>query len=89
MYEAVFTNAFKADLKRAKKRGCNLSLLSEIMDKLINKIPLEERYRDHELTGNYAGTRECHIKPDWLLIYYYEGKAIVFERTGSHSDLFR
>ena len=56
--------------------------------KLAKGIPLEPKHRDHALTGNYAGFRECHVKSDWLLVYYIKGNAIVFVETGSHSDLF-
>lgn len=74
-----------------KKRGLDLSLLDEIVDKLRLGIPLEEKHRDHELTGEYAGFRECHIKPDWLLIYLLENQILTLTLvdTGSHSDLFK
>ena len=63
------TGKFKKGLKLAKKRGLNIKLLDDIVEKLLNGIPLEEKYRDHELKGKYKGFRECHIQPDWLLIY--------------------
>ena len=88
MYKQKFTNEFNKCLKRDSKRGLNIDLLEAVIDKLtVGKI-LEPKYRDHALTGNYSGYRECHIKPDWLLIYYIEGDEIVFVKTGSHSDLF-
>ena len=65
----VASNAFKKDLKSAKKRGLKLDKLQSIVDKLADEIPLEQKYRDHALTGNYKDFRECHIEPDWLLIY--------------------
>jgi len=86
---ASFTKQFKKDLKRAKKRGKKPKKLKTVMSKLIDEGTLEERYRDHSLAGNDRGRRECHIEPDWLLIYKLEGNEIVFERTGSHADLFR
>jgi len=85
-----FTKQFKKDLKRAKKRGKNSEKLKTVLSRLIDEETLAERYRDHALVGNYRGRRECHIEPDWLLIYKLEGDdEIVFERTGSHSDLFK
>lgn len=86
----VATTQFKKDYKKAKKRGCDLSELQVVLDKLCAEEQLEERYRDHALVGNYAGFRECHIRPDWLLIYAVdEGRLILTAaRTGTHSDLF-
>lgn len=90
MLKIVLSNKFKKDLKLAKSRGYNLSLLETVVDTLAAQKVLETKYRDHELSGNYAGFRECHIKPDWLLIYrVHEGELILFlSRTGTHSDLF-
>lgn len=68
-YDVQFTNQFKKDLKLAKKQNKNLDKLFEIIDILANGGTLDAKYRDHDLTGNYKGTRECHIEPDWLLIY--------------------
>lgn len=83
------TTIFRKDLKRAKKRGLNLRLLSEVVDKLQCGEPLPEKNKDHALTGNWKEHRECHIQPDWLLIYrIVEDKLILsLVRTGSHSDL--
>lgn len=83
-----FTKQFKKDLKRVQKRGKNVGKLKTVMSRLINEEALEERHRDHALVGNYQSRRECHIEPDWLLIYKLEGDEIIFERTGSHTDLF-
>lgn len=69
MLELVTTGQFRKDYKRVKKRGCDMSLLEEVINSLQNEQPLEDRYRDHGLVGNYMGFRECHILPDWLLIY--------------------
>lgn len=73
-----------------KKRGYNLNLLKDIIEKLSQGIPLEEKHRNHMLTGNFAGYYECHIKPDWLLIYLIENDILTLTLidTGSHSDLF-
>ncbi len=91
MYEVKFTNAFKKSYKLMKKRGLDLSLLDEVVDKLRQGIPLDEKYRDHGLNGNFQGFRECHIKPDWLLIYLIENDILTLTLvdTGSHSDLFK
>ncbi len=90
MLEIFLSNKFKKDLKLAIKRGYNISLLEEAVNKLSSGEALEERYRDHALVGNYADFRECHISPDWLLIYQIndEKLILVLSRTGTHSDLF-
>ena len=88
MYRIDFTNAFKADVKRARKRGLDIESLEKIVDDLQKGIPLEPKHRDHALGGNYTGSRECHIKPDWLLVYYILEEWLVLKRTGTHSDLF-
>lgn len=84
------SNQFKKDVKLAKKRGLNLDLLIETIDKLANGEMLDVKYKDHQLTGNYSTFRECHIQPDWLLIYKVidEELVLVVFRTGTHSDLF-
>ena len=89
-YELILTGEFKKSLKLAKKRGLDLKLLDKVITMLQNDIPLEEKYRDHELKGKYQGFRECHIQPDWLLIYRVEDRELelFLFRTGSHSDLF-
>ena len=91
MYQVKFTTAYKKVYKLMKKRGLDLSLLDEVVDLLRQGRQLEERYRDHGLTGDLAGFRECHIKPDWLLIYLIENDILTLTLidTGSHSDLFR
>jgi mRNA interferase YafQ len=71
-----------------KKRGKDLSKLKEILDKIISGQELEAQYRDHVLVGQYRGTRECHIEPDWLLIYELAQNEVVLIRTGTHADLF-
>ena len=89
-YELVLTGKFKKGLKLARKRGLNIKLLDDIVEKLLNGIPLEEKHRDHELKGKYKGFRECHIQPDWLLIYLLENDILTLTLvdTGTHSDLF-
>ncbi len=82
------TNKFDKDLVNASKTGKNLKKIKEIMIKLINKEPLDKKYRVHKLKGNYKGRHECHIEPDWLLIYKIDDDGILFERTGFHSELF-
>lgn len=89
-YTPVTTNRFERDIKRSKKRGKNIEKLKAIIRTLVSGQELPAKHRDHVLIGNYAGRRECHIEPDWLLIYKIdegEGK-IIFERTGTHADLF-
>lgn len=91
MYQVKFTTAYKKAYKLMKKCGLDISLLDEVVDLLRQGRHLEERYRDHGLTGDLAGFRECHIKPDWLLIYLIENDILTLTLidTGSHSDLFR
>ena len=90
MLEIVSSNRFKRDLKVALKRGYRISLLEDVVNRLDMQEPLEERYRDHLLSGDYDGFRECHITPDWLLVYQVrENELVLFlSRTGTHSDLF-
>lgn len=90
MLKIVPSNQFKKDLKLAKKRGCPIERLREVVNTLAGEQRLDKKYRDHGLTGNYIGFRECHIEPDWLLVYRIDqGDLELFLfRTGSHSDLF-
>ena len=89
-YEVRFTGQFKKDLKRVKKLRKNTDELFAVIDKLSNGETLDEKYRDHGLSGNYKGCRECHIEPDWLLIYEIDDGILVLMlyRVGSHSELF-
>ena len=89
MHTPVYTQQFERDARREKKRGKNLEKLKIIVRTLIEGKRLDPLHRDHSLIGNYAGRRECHIEADWLLIYKMEKGKIIFERTGSHSDLFK
>ena len=90
MYEIVTSNRFKKDLKVALKRGYKLDKLKTVIDCLASGQPLAEKYKDHVLTGNFEGFRECHISPDWLLVYRIEEYDLLLYllRTGTHSDLF-
>jgi len=90
MLRLEMTAKFRKDYKLCKKRGLNLSLLTDVINILLAEKPLDERHHDHALTGNYIGFRECHIQPDWLLIYAIEHEKLVLtaSRTGTHSDLF-
>jgi len=83
------TSQFKQDVRRMQRRGKDLEKLKRVLETLMKEEELTERYRDHVLVGQYKGTRECHIEPDWLLIYELAESEIVLIRTGSHSDLFR
>ena len=84
------TKQFKQDLKRVKKRGKDISKLMAIVDLLCQNKPLEPKHRDHALQGSYTGCRECHIEPDWLLVYEVSTSEglLILSRTGTHSDLF-
>lgn len=89
-YELVLTSKFKKALKLAKKRGLNIKLLDDVVEKLLHGLPLEEKHGDHELKGKYKGFRECHIQPDWLLMYLKEDDVLVLTLVdiGIHADLF-
>lgn len=90
MYNIVPSTKFKKDLKVAIKRGYDMRLLDEVVSKLANGETLPDKNKDHALVGNFVGCRECHITPDWLLIYEIDdGELLLYlTRTGSHSDLF-
>lgn len=90
MFEVVLSNRFRKDLKLAAKRGLRLDELNAIVEQLAAGQTLPERNHDHALTGDYIGFRECHIRPDWLLVYRVDGDALelFLFRTGTHTDLF-
>lgn len=90
-YSLVLSGRFKKSLKLARKRGLNIDLLDTVVEKLLHGIPLEEKNKDHALSGNYKGYRECHIQPDWLLIYLIEDDILTLTLvdTGTHADLFK
>jgi mRNA interferase YafQ len=85
----VFTRQFDKDLKQMQKRGKKLEKIKIIIRSLIEEESLDPIHRNHKLIGNWQGRRECHIESDWLLIYKKEEDRIIFERTGTHSDLFQ
>ncbi len=89
-YELILSKRFKRSLKLAEKRGLNIAFLDEVVGKLLSGIPLAEKYQDHELKGKYKGFRECHIQPDWLLVYFVDNDVLVLTLvdTGTHADLF-
>jgi len=90
MLKLEFTNKFKKDFKRMLSRGCKEERFDEVVNMLINETPLPAKNREHNLSGDYKGFKECHIEPDWLLIYKIEAEilTLVLSRTGTHSDLF-
>jgi len=91
VYEIVYTNRMKRDVKLMKKRGKDLSKLATVLSLLADGMQIPPQYRDHSLTGNLGDFRECHIENDWLLIYQiFEDKLILSATaTGTHSDLFK
>jgi mRNA interferase YafQ len=82
------TSQFKKDIKRLQKRGKDLAKIKTVIDLLLAEIPLPPKNRDHQLGGNWSGRRDCHIEPDWILIYQPMDEEVLLERTGTHSDLF-
>lgn len=93
MLRIQYHSQFKKDYKLAKKRGLNIGLLTEVINILIKEEPLPKNYKDHQLTNYpapYNNVRECHIQPDWLLVYHIDANELVLDliRTGTHSDLF-
>ena len=90
MLKIVTSNRFMKDLALAKKRNLDLKPLNDVIDKLVRQEKLDPKYHDHPLSGEYVNFRECHIKPDWLLIYHIDDDELelFLFRTGTHSDLF-
>ena len=90
MYSIRPTARFQKDLKRIEKRGYNISLLADVIKKLANGERLPDKNKDHSLHGDFSGCRECHVTPDWLLIYEISDEELILylTRTGTHSDLF-
>ena len=88
-YEIKYTTQFKKDYKLAKRRGLDITLKRYCFKIANGEIP-DTKYKDHPLSGNWSGHRECHIQPDWLLVYYFDNEVLVLTlaRTGTHSDLF-
>ena len=90
-YEVKFTTQFKKDLKLAKNQNKDIEKLFAVVELLANGEKLDFKYKDHDLSGNYKGTRECHIEPDWLLVYEYQNDVLVLMlyRLGLYSELFK
>jgi len=89
MKHLLVTKQFKKDIKKLKRQGKNLDKLKIVIDKICEGQTLEEKYHDHKLIGDYEKAKECHIEPDWLLIYEEFEESIKLRRTGSHSELFK
>ena len=85
----VYITQFKKDFKKITKQCKDLSKLEIVINALLNNQPLETKYQDHSLSGKWKNHRDCHIGPDWLLIYRITSDSLILERTGSHSDLFK
>lgn len=90
MLSPVPTRQFTRDVKRAAKRGKDIGKLTAVISMLCAETPLPDRFRDHALSGNYSGFRDCHVEPDWILIYHVEKEQLhlILFRTGTHTDLF-
>lgn len=90
MLTIKYHSLFKKDFKRIKKRGYDIAKMEKVISLLVNETPLPKIYKDHDLKGDYKGCRECHITPDWLLVYQknFDDLVLILTRTGSHSDLF-
>ncbi|MHA1796420.1 MAG: type II toxin-antitoxin system YafQ family toxin [Promethearchaeota archaeon] len=84
-----YTTQFKKDYKKVKKQNKDLSKLRVVIGKLVDQQILEPKYKDHQLTGNWKGHRDCHIEPNWILIYQLTDNVLILERTGNHSELFK
>jgi mRNA interferase YafQ len=89
MRTPVHTGQFRRDIRRAQRRGKDMSKLREVLSLLIAAAPLPPRLNDHPLAGDWGGYRDCHIEPDWLLLYKIDGNDLILARTGTHADLFR
>ena len=88
MYHPVYTKQFKKDMKQSIRQGKDIDQFKLIARALVSGKKLDPIFKDHKLIGNYTGRRECHIESDWLLIYKTENDLLIFERIGSHSELF-
>ena len=88
MLKPVYLRSFEREIAKAKKRGLDMSKVKDLIEDLINEKPLAAKHKNHKLKGNFIGYWECHIEPDWLLVYKKDDKCIYFARTGTHSDLF-
>ncbi len=88
MLTITYTTSFKKDYKKILKQKKNIGKIDDVLYHLANFLPLDQRFRDHKLSGSCADKRECHIEPDWLLIYEITERELILYRTGSHSELF-
>ena len=84
-----YTSQFKKDYKRIQKQNKDINKLKQLINKLVSGVSLEDKNHDHQLTGKWKGHRDCHIEPDWILIYRITSDTLFLERTGSHSELFK
>jgi mRNA interferase YafQ len=89
VYSPVYTKQFEKDLKRSKKRGKNLEKFKILARTLLVGERVDSIHRDHKLLGDFVGRRDCHVESDWVLIYKIDGSRLIFERLGTHSDLFK
>jgi mRNA interferase YafQ len=89
MFNVRYTTAFKHDYKRLQKRGYDMAKLRQVLERLAQGEIHTDQYQDHPLRGTYAGARDCHVEPDWVLIYAIVGQELRLLRTGSHADLFK
>ena len=89
MLTVVYRNKFKKNLELLIRRGKDPLKIKSVIIALVNEQPLDPKLKDHPLTGNYKGFRDCHIEPDWVMIYRIKEGKLYLERTGTHSDLFR
>lgn len=89
MYSPVYTKQFEKDLKRSKKRGKNLEKFKILARTLLAGERVDSIHRDHKLLGDFVGRRDCHVESDWVLIYKIDGSRLIFERLGTHTDLFK
>ena len=85
----VYSSQFKRDYKKVKKQNKEVGKLSTVINKLVAKERLDAKYRDHPLTGSWKGFRDCHLEPDWILIYQVREETLILARTGSHAELFK
>ena len=88
MLKPVYLRSFEREIEKAKKRGLDMSKIKDLIEDLVNEKPLAAKHKNHKLKGDFVGYWECHIEPDWLLVYKKDDKYIYFARTGTHSDLF-
>jgi mRNA interferase YafQ len=88
MLDFFYTNTFKKEIKIAQKRGLDIAVLKFVLNEIIEERELDPKFKNHKLVGNWKGRFECHLSPDWLLIYKIENRTVIFERTGTHADLF-